>query len=294
MMIRHVRLWIAWMGLFTGLGLLVAGLALADTQQWRLHLLLGIWLLSLVPRYYLTQKRPQNRHAQLQLHGGGSRRNQLSPMAYGLTGLALMLALSFVAVSFQLIRTQVSQASVIRGQREALFAVPPAPPDEGPPPIPAAERVALGDDRIWPVNVQYEQRGRILNHNGEVLAVTENGRRIYPNPNMGHIVGLQSALYGTTGVEGTFDDYLSGEFLLSAPDLLTSRLAETAVQAQGADVYLTIDSSLQQVAEQALGNRAGAVVLMDVQTGAIRAMATYPRFDPNPADLAGQPEPGRC
>jgi peptidoglycan glycosyltransferase len=50
---------------------------------------------------------------------------------------------------------------------------------------------------------------------------------------------------------------------------------------QPADVYLTLDLGLQQVAEEALGDRPGAVVLLDPQTGAILALASYPRFDPN-------------
>jgi peptidoglycan glycosyltransferase len=49
----------------------------------------------------------------------------------------------------------------------------------------------------------------------------------------------------------------------------------------GADVRLTLDSNLQQVAQAALGDQAGAVALLDPQTGAILALASYPRFDPN-------------
>jgi peptidoglycan glycosyltransferase len=98
---------------------------------------------------------------------------------------------------------------------------------------------------------------------------------------MGHIVGFQSRLYGTSGVEATYDADLSGSRTLSPTALLQARLAGTPFEAQPADVTLTIDGRLQQVAQEALGERPGAVVLLDPRTGAILALASYPRFDPN-------------
>lgn len=49
----------------------------------------------------------------------------------------------------------------------------------------------------------------------------------------------------------------------------------------GSDVYLTIDSHLQEVAEAALDGKAGAIVAMDPNNGEILAMASSPWFDPN-------------
>lgn len=49
----------------------------------------------------------------------------------------------------------------------------------------------------------------------------------------------------------------------------------------GANVYLTIDSHLQGVAEKALEGKAGAVVAMNPMDGEILAMASSPWFDPN-------------
>src|SRR5205814_5409158 len=48
----------------------------------------------------------------------------------------------------------------------------------------------------------------------------------------------------------------------------------------GADLYLTIDPNLQNVAQETLGERKGAVVLLDAQTGAILALASWPHIDP--------------
>lgn len=49
----------------------------------------------------------------------------------------------------------------------------------------------------------------------------------------------------------------------------------------GADITLYLDSELQRVAEEALGERRGAVVAIDTQTGGILALVSQPSFDPN-------------
>jgi penicillin-binding protein 2 len=46
----------------------------------------------------------------------------------------------------------------------------------------------------------------------------------------------------------------------------------------GADVYTTLDIDLQRVAEAALGEQRGAIVILDVATGAVLALASSPRF----------------
>lgn len=64
-----------------------------------------------------------------------------------------------------------------------------------------------------------------------------------------------------------------------------SLLEENYSSAQG--VVLTIDKEIQQIAEQAAAEHfeKGAVVVMDIYTGEIRAMVSVPTFDPN--DIAG-------
>lgn len=49
----------------------------------------------------------------------------------------------------------------------------------------------------------------------------------------------------------------------------------------GNDVYLTIDFRLQKLAEDLLGEEAGAIVALAPQTGDILALASRPSFDPN-------------
>lgn len=60
----------------------------------------------------------------------------------------------------------------------------------------------------------------------------------------------------------------------------TIRVLGKRAPEQGRTVRLTLDAPLQRVAMTALGNRPGAVALMDVETGALRAMASTPSFDP--------------
>jgi penicillin-binding protein 2 len=49
----------------------------------------------------------------------------------------------------------------------------------------------------------------------------------------------------------------------------------------GKQIQLSIDYDLQQVAEQALGDRPGAVVALDPRNGEVLAMASHPALDPN-------------
>ncbi|NLJ35276.1 MAG: penicillin-binding protein 2 [candidate division WS1 bacterium] len=66
------------------------------------------------------------------------------------------------------------------------------------------------------------------------------------------------------------------------------RMIHDESSAPGATVYLTLDLQIQSIAEQALEEaikgstgKTGAVVCLDLQTGGIIAMASYPTFDPN-------------
>jgi peptidoglycan glycosyltransferase len=131
------------------------------------------------------------------------------------------------------------------------------------------------------VQIAFEPRGAIIDSQGNLLATTDNDQRVYLNPNLGHIVGFESRLYGNSGIEASFDAYLSGQRSLTAPTLLKARLLSGQVEAVSADISLTLSSALQQAAQAALGEREGAVVLLDPRTGAILALVSYPRFNPN-------------
>ena len=95
----------------------------------------------------------------------------------------------------------------------------------------------------------------------------------------------------TGGLELRFNDVLTGgqgERRLMRSPRNSMETGETLADPQhGADIYLTINHTLQAIAEEelALGvtqanAKAGWAVMMDPRTGAILAMAQYPFFDP--------------
>ena len=113
---------------------------------------------------------------------------------------------------------------------------------------------------------------------GYVGEVNEQELKKVPNYHMGDEIGK-------FGLERGWDDFLRGvsgnqEIEVDAVGRRLRVLTETP-EKPGASVILTIDLDLQQVAEQALGNQAGAVVAIDPRTGEILAMASHPTFDPN-------------
>ena len=81
----------------------------------------------------------------------------------------------------------------------------------------------------------------------------------------------QNELHGTTGFEHVEID-AAGRGIRT--------LSRTPSQ-PGNNVALTLDLRLQQVAEQALGDRRGAVVALEPSTGAVLAFVSKPGFDPN-------------
>ncbi len=90
---------------------------------------------------------------------------------------------------------------------------------------------------------------------------------------------------GMAGIEKWAEDYLAGNhggiLRVVGPDgQIISTLAESSPEA-ASSVYLTIDENLQFYAQQAIEYFRGAIVIMEVDTGRILAMASGPDFDPN-------------
>ena len=83
----------------------------------------------------------------------------------------------------------------------------------------------------------------------------------------------------STGIEAAEEDVLDGQ----SQTLLGQRLRNllTGQNRQGGGVELTLNPDMQKAAAAALGNRKGAVVALDAQTGAVLAMYSAPTFDPN-------------
>jgi penicillin-binding protein 2 len=94
-------------------------------------------------------------------------------------------------------------------------------------------------------------------------------------------------IIGQAGVEYTYDKFLRGtagseRIQVDALGRPRGQLASSPSRA-GDNLRLTLDSGLQAVGEAALRDRGlpGAFVAMNVRTGAVLAMGSYPTYDPS-------------
>jgi peptidoglycan glycosyltransferase len=177
----------------------------------------------------------------------------------------VLFAASFVAVSMQLLRMQVTN-------RESLAQRVGVSPDGET--LGNPRRVALG---------LAVKRGEIMAADGTPLATTEpitlGWGRGYPEPSVFGIIGYYSPLqYGTAGIELAFDEELTGEEsgspLIELRDDLLHRPRE------GSNVVLTVEPDLQRLADESFGDRYGAAVVVEVATGRVLAMTNRPAIDP--------------
>ncbi len=152
------------------------------------------------------------------------------------------------------------------------------------------------------------------------VEVVETPVRVYPlKTTASHILGRigriesselegnediynQNDIIGKSGIEYVFEKYLKGADGVKQIDMnVDGTITDEYVSKEavsGSDVILTIDSKLQAVTEQALADNinkianhgfsqednpadAGAAVVLNVKTGEVIAMASYPDYDPS-------------
>ncbi len=136
------------------------------------------------------------------------------------------------------------------------------------------------------------ERGTISTNDGVVLAQSvlnddDTYSRVYPAGTLAsHVVGYASEQYGTSGIEAAYNDTLEGEENYASWNDVVDSLAGAGTS--GNDVTLTINSTIQQAAQDAIADYTGACVVMDPTTGAVLAMASSPTYDA--ADFAEELE----
>jgi len=90
---------------------------------------------------------------------------------------------------------------------------------------------------------------------------------------------------GKVGIEARMEDDLRGEAGAKQVEVNAAgrvmRELDRREGVPGSDVQLTIDSDLQSYVQARLGSESASVVVLDLETGDVRAMASSPTYDPN-------------
>lgn len=124
------------------------------------------------------------------------------------------------------------------------------------------------------------------------IQIVHEYRRYYPNKSLaGQLlgaVGYDAKALG--GIESDYDDLLKSESQKTSVEK-DARGRLVSIRKEGEDPFdlmLTIDKTIQHIAEEALTENAirhrvknGSAVVMDVHSGEILALANYPPFNPN-------------
>ncbi len=126
------------------------------------------------------------------------------------------------------------------------------------------------------------------------IEVAKEPRRWYPGKSVGGTVIGRADIdnNGLDGIELSLNDLLAGkrQAVRAVRDARGhSMLADgLAASEPGATVHLSLDRTIQAIAEQAVADvvttnkaKSGVAVVMEVETGRVLALASYPTYDPN-------------
>lgn len=205
---------------------------------------------------------------------------------------------------------------------QSVFATPPSIEDPGLAAallasaldMPASEvRARIDNDRSWVwlkrrVSPEVARQIRELDIRG--VGMLPETKRVYPIQGVARGTTIAAQLIGFVdtdgrgqyGVEGAEDALLAGlpGEVTAHEDVIGRQIADSATllrePVDGADLVLTIDAGVQHLLEQKIwstyrvNRAAGATgLIMDAETGAILAMASYPAYDANQfATTAGE------
>lgn len=117
----------------------------------------------------------------------------------------------------------------------------------------------------------------VLGYLGEI-----NPQQLKARRGSGYVMGDE---IGQFGLEKNREEYLRGRSGGQQVEVdalgRRVRVLHAVEDVPGQNVRLTLDRDLQETASQAIEGKAGAIVAMDVNSGAILAMVSTPGFDPN-------------
>ena len=147
------------------------------------------------------------------------------------------------------------------------------------------EAQSLTTDPLNPIVIAAARnapRGTIYDSTGKVLARNVQGnvrQREYPYLVAAPVVGYHSTIFGSAGLERTYDAQLTGLVSLRAGDDLLRKFRDQAYNPS--DIYTSLDIELQQAAADLLGDQRGAVVAIEPSTGRVLALVSTPTFNAN-------------
>ncbi|MBS3808763.1 MAG: penicillin-binding protein 2, partial [Desulfobacterales bacterium] len=127
------------------------------------------------------------------------------------------------------------------------------------------------------------------------LELINSYSRVYPNKTLAaQVLGFTGVDgHGLEGLEYYYDDYLRGDvrqwkIVRDAMGRIFNKSAPEEPGQEGKNLILTMDSNIQYITEKALKKavlrfnaESGMAMVMVPQTGAVRAIAHYPTFNPN-------------
>ena len=145
----------------------------------------------------------------------------------------------------------------------------------------AIHRHRLPGVEIEPYLTRYYPHGELLAHVvGYVGRIDERDLR-----RLGREQYRATSHVGKTGIERYYEDLLHGQPGLERAETNAQgrvlRVLERTDPTPGEDLVLGLDLHLQRAAHESLGDFAGAVIALKVDTGEVLALVSKPGFDPN-------------
>jgi len=174
----------------------------------------------------------------------------------------------------------------------------------------------FGRCRYMPMVIKEEiPKTKILSYSGYLteftgIIISSSYKRVYPfKEKTAHITGYVSKINqreltqypsydpedftGKTGLEKSYEHLLHGEYgevfhiidhmgrKIEMSEKIDSSIPVSKSAVKGSSIRTTILSYLQETAEEALKDKSGAVVVMEIKTGRILAMYSSPAYDSN-------------